>query len=182
MPSVIELYEKLSSAPDDKTRARIIAEAFETLEERYPRLSDVATRQDLSEAELRLIKEIEQVRSELKETELNLQKEIEQVRAELKETELNLQKEIEQVRAEIKETELNLQKEIEQVRSELKETELNLQKEIEQVRADLRLEIKAVEVRLTQAIHRQTLWVIGSVGAIITLIRLMEWFLEHLPN
>ena len=126
--SVIELYEKLSSAPDDKTRARIIAEAFETLEERYPRLSDVATRQDLSEAELRLIKEIEQVRSELK------------------------------------------------------ETELNLQKEIEQVRANLRLEIKAVEVRLTQAIHRQTLWVIGSVGAIITLIRLMEWFLEHLPN
>ncbi len=164
MPSVIELYEKLSSAPDDKTRARIIAEAFETLEERYPRLSDVATRQDLSETELRLIKEIEQVRSELKETELNLQKEIEQVRAEIKETELNLQKEIEQVRAEIK------------------ETELNLQKEIEQVRADLRLEIKAVEVRLTQAIHRQTLWVIGSVGAIITLIRLMEWFLEHLPN
>ena len=144
--SVIELYEKLSSAPDDKTRARIIAEAFETLEERYPRLSDVATRQDLSEAELRLIKEIEQVR------------------------------------AEIKETELNLQKEIEQVRAEIKETELNLQKEIEQVRADLRLEIKAVEVRLTQAIHRQTLWVIGSVGAIITLIRLMEWFLKHLPN
>ncbi len=162
--SVIELYEKLSSAPDDKTRARIIAEAFETLEERYPRLSDVATRQDLSEAELRLIKEIEQVRAEIKETELNLQKEIEQVRAEIKETELNLQKEVEQVRAEIK------------------ETELNLQKEIEQVRADLRLEIKAVEVRLTQAIHRQTLWVIGSVGAIITLIRLMEWFLKHLPN
>jgi len=52
--SVIELYEKLSTATDDKTRARIIAEAFEALEERYPNLSDIATRQNLRETELRL--------------------------------------------------------------------------------------------------------------------------------
>ena len=51
--SVIELYEKLSTATDDKTRARIIAEAFEALEERYPNLSDIATRQNLRETELR---------------------------------------------------------------------------------------------------------------------------------
>ena len=166
--SVIELYEKLSSAPDDKTRARIIAEAFETLEERYPQLSDVATRQNLRETELRLLKEIEQVRA-------NLSKEIEQVRA-------DLSREIEQVRA-------DTSREIEHVRGELKETELRLQKEIETVRLELqkeidqvRLEIKAVEIRLTQAIHRQTLWVIGSVGTIIALIRLLEWFLTHLPT
>ncbi len=99
--SVIELYEKLSSAPDDKTRARIIAEAFETVEEQYPQLSDVATRQNLRETELRLLKEIEQVRGELKETELRLQKEIETVR-------LELQKEIDQVRLEIKAMEIRL--------------------------------------------------------------------------
>ncbi len=104
--SVIELYEKLSSAPDDKTRARIIAEAFETLEERYPQSSDVATRQKLRETELRLFKEIDQVR----------------------------------------------------------------------------LEIKAVEIRLTQAIHRQTLWIIGSVGTIIAVIRLLERLLNHLAR
>jgi len=111
--SVIDLYDRLRTAPDDETRARIIAEAFETLEERYPHLGDMATRTNLSETELRLIKEIEQVRSELKETELRLIKEIEQVRAELS-------KDIEQVRAELRETELRLVKEIEQVRVELK--------------------------------------------------------------
>ena len=30
--------------PDDEARARIIAEAFETLEERYPHLGDMASR------------------------------------------------------------------------------------------------------------------------------------------
>ncbi len=109
MASVIELYEKLASAQDDKTRARIIAEAFETLEERYPNLSEMATRTDLRENELRLTKEIEQLRADLS-------------------------------------------------------------KEIEQVR----LETKSLEVRLTQAIHRQTIWVIGSVGAIIGILRLLE--------
>ncbi|WP_188114783.1 hypothetical protein [Methylococcus geothermalis] len=54
---------------------------------------------------------------------------------------------------------------------QVRETELRLQKEI-----------KEVEVRLTQAIHRQTLWVVGSVGAVVGLIRLMEWFLTHLPT
>ncbi len=65
MTSVIELYENLAAATDDKTRARIIAEAFEALEERYPNLSDVVTKTHLSETELRLQKEI-------KETELRL--------------------------------------------------------------------------------------------------------------
>ncbi|MDD5036729.1 MAG: hypothetical protein PHE55_18515 [Methylococcaceae bacterium] len=46
----------------------------------------------------------------------------------------------------------------------------------------VRLEIRDVEVKLTQAIHRQTLWMIGSVGAVIGLIRLLEWFLVHLPK
>jgi len=59
------IYEKLANAPDDKSRAKIIAEAFEALEERYPNLSDTVTRPDLRETEPRLLKEIEQVRADL---------------------------------------------------------------------------------------------------------------------
>jgi len=85
--SVIELYEQLANAPDERTRARIIAEALQALSERFPHLDHLATRQHLSETELRLTKEIEQVRSDLT-------KEIEQVRS-------DLTKEIEQVRSEL---------------------------------------------------------------------------------
>jgi hypothetical protein len=77
MTSVVELYEALASAPDDRTRARVIAEAFERLEERYPHLPDLATQQHLRETELRLQREIEQVRADL-----TLQ--VEQLRGEVK--------------------------------------------------------------------------------------------------
>ena len=83
MTSSVALYEALTSAPDDRTRARVIAEAFERLEERYPHLPDLATQGHVRESELRLQKEIEQVRAELRESELRLQKEIEQIRAEI---------------------------------------------------------------------------------------------------
>jgi hypothetical protein len=62
MPSAIQLYDKLLAAPDDKTRARLIAEAFERLEERYPPIADLATQASVKETELRLLKEIETVR------------------------------------------------------------------------------------------------------------------------
>jgi hypothetical protein len=59
------LYEALASAPDDRARARVIAEAFERLEERYPHLPDLVTQGHLRETELRLQKEIEQLRGDL---------------------------------------------------------------------------------------------------------------------
>jgi len=65
MASAVELYEALASAPDDRTRARVIAEALERLEARYPHLPDLATQQHLRETELRLQREIEQVRADL---------------------------------------------------------------------------------------------------------------------
>ena len=65
MGSVVELYEALASAPDERARARLIAAAFERLEERYPHLPDLATHQQLRETELRLQTEIEQVRADL---------------------------------------------------------------------------------------------------------------------
>ncbi|MDF9392345.1 MULTISPECIES: hypothetical protein [Methylococcus] len=143
MSVALRLYEQLTEAGEDKTRAKLIAEAFEHLEDRYPQLKDVATA------------------GQVRETELRLQKEI-------KEVEGKLQKEI-------KEVEARLQKEI-------KEVEARLQKEIKEVELKLQKEIKEVEVRLTQAIHRQTLWVVGSVGAVVGMIRLLEWFLAHMPN
>ncbi|QXP83197.1 hypothetical protein [Methylococcus sp. Mc7] len=132
MSVALRLYEQLTEAGEDKTRAKLIAEAFEHLEDRYPQLKDVATQ------------------GQVRETELRLQKEIKEVEARLQ--------------------------------IEIKEVESRLQMEIKQVEAKLQKEIKEVEVRLTQAIHRQTLWVVGSVGAVVGLIRLLEWFLTHMPN
>lgn len=91
LTSSVALYEALTSATDDRARARVIAEAFERLEEPYPHLPDLVTQAHLRETELRLQKEIQQIRLELK-------ADIEHVRAVLRETELRLQKEIEGLR------------------------------------------------------------------------------------
>ena len=74
--SALHIYEQLTDAPDDKTRARIIAEAIGQLEDRYPQLREVATQPQLRETELRLQKEIQQMRLEIKEVEARLSKEI----------------------------------------------------------------------------------------------------------
>ncbi len=95
---VIDLYDSLLDAKDDRTRAKIIASAFESLEDRYPELRDMATASGVRETELRLQKEIEQMRADLS-------KDIAQVRA-------DLSKDIAQVRA-------DLSKDIEQMRIEL---------------------------------------------------------------
>ncbi len=112
MSAVLDLYDRLRHAPDEETRARVIAEAFDLLESRYPHLDYLVTVRHLSETELKLTKEIEAVRGEVKATELKLTKEIEAVRGEVKATELKLVKEIEQVRA-------DLTKEIEAVRAQV---------------------------------------------------------------
>jgi TRAP-type mannitol/chloroaromatic compound transport system substrate-binding protein len=121
MGYALKIYEAFREYGEEK--ARVLAEAFEELEKRYTQILDMATKRDLSETELRLIKEIEATRKEIKELELKLTKEVEQVRLE-----------VEEVRKEIKEVELKLTKEIEEVRKEIKEVELKLTKEIEQVR------------------------------------------------
>jgi chromosome segregation ATPase len=155
MTLAFKLSEQVNDAPDDRTRFRLIVDAIRELEDGWPRPGEIARGADVRETELRLQKEIEVVRKEIKETELRLQKEIEVVRKEIKETELRLQKEIEVVRREIKETELRLQKEIAQVRVDLKSTEVNLR----------------------TAMHRQTVWIIGAIGAVTGLVRLLDWLL-----
>ena len=171
----LHLYRKLHEARNDEARSDAIVEAFSELEERFPGLKDTATRQHLSETELRLQKEIEGVRLEIKQVEGNLHKEIKQVEG-------NLRKEIEQVRLEIKQVEGSLRKEIEQVRLEIKQVEGSLRKEIEQVRLEIektRTDMKRIELEMARAMHRQTLWVVGSIGTLITVIRLLDWFLAH---
>ncbi|MBT6173467.1 MAG: DUF1640 domain-containing protein [Thiotrichales bacterium] len=117
--TAIQLYDNLRHAANDDDKNRLIAEAFEELQSRYPDLEHVATKQNLSETELRLRKDIEGTRLEIKEVEANLRKDIEVTRLEIKEVEANLRKDIEGTRLEIKEVEANLQKDIRAVESSL---------------------------------------------------------------
>ena len=56
---------------------------------------------------------------------------------------------------------------------DVRESELRLQKEIEVVRK----EIKDVELRKRTAMHQQTLWVIGAVGTVVGLVKVLDWLM-----
>lgn len=79
MSAALKLYTQLTEAPDDKTRARLIADAFDALEARFPQITDLAaTQSHVRESELRLQKEIKEVEArllkEIKEIEVDLHK------------------------------------------------------------------------------------------------------------
>ncbi len=162
MTSVVELYEQLASAPDDKTRARLIAEAFERMEERYPEVKDLATQTHLRETELRLQKEIEQLRGDLSreiaEARAESSREIEQLRG-------DLSREIAEVRAESS-------KEIEQFRGELSreiaQARTESSKEIEQLRGGLTREIAQARTESSKEIEQlrsdAVRWVVGLLA------------------
>lgn len=80
MGFAIRVYEAFK---DDEVKAKVLTEFIEMVEQAIMN-NQLATRQDVTLSELKLTKEIEQVRAELRETELKLTKEIEEVRAELK--------------------------------------------------------------------------------------------------
>ena len=107
MTSSVALYEALTNAADERSRARLIAEAFERLEERYPRLPDLATQAHVRESELRLQQEIEQVRADLT-------RDIENLRADLKidieKLRADLTRDIEQLRTEVERVKFELLK------------------------------------------------------------------------
>jgi hypothetical protein len=107
MSAALRLYEQLTEATDDKTRARLIAEAFDALEARFPQIGELATQGHVRESELRLQKEIKEVegrlRKEIAEVEGRLRKEIAEVEG-------RLRKELEQIRLETKQVEVNLLK------------------------------------------------------------------------
>ena len=99
--SVIDLYERLSNAPDERARAKIIAEAFDELENRYPNLGDMATERALSETELRLKLEIEKTHVKIEQVRADLSKEIEQTHVKIEQVRADLSKEIEQSKVEM---------------------------------------------------------------------------------
>lgn len=163
MSVALKLYEQLTEAADDRERFRLIADAIGTLEDTWPRPGEVARAGDVRESELRLLKDIETVR-----------KEIEVVRKEIAEVDGRLRKELAEVDS-------RLRKELAEVegrlRQEMTRLEGSLRKEIEQVRLEterVRGEIRASETRLQQSMHRQTFWIIGAVGAVVGLIRLLD--------
>jgi len=48
MGDALRLYEQLTEAGEDKTRAKPIAEAFEQFKECYPNLKDIATQDHIA--------------------------------------------------------------------------------------------------------------------------------------
>lgn len=104
----------------DEDKAKIIAEGFAELETRYPDLKYVVTRENLSETELKLIKEIELIRKEIKDVEFRLSKEIKELDSklskEIKNVEFRLSKEMKELdnklSKEIRELDVKLSRDI----------------------------------------------------------------------
>ncbi len=144
----IQVYDLLSRpGVDDRERAKIIAEALETVQQNYPDLGNTATKRDLSETELRLMAEIEKTRERIEKT----------------------SERIEILRGETKEIELRLMAEIEKTRLDIKDVELRLTKEIESVRVDLTKEIESVRTDLTKEMGKQTMKTVTYLTAIMGL-------------
>jgi hypothetical protein len=83
MAVALRLYEQLTAAQDDQTRARLIAEAFEEMENRYPQIKDMATQEQARVTELRLVREIELIRQEVKALEAKLSLEMKEIESRL---------------------------------------------------------------------------------------------------
>jgi len=86
--------DKLSE--DEKSE--IVSEFIESIDSEYPELKYHATKSDVKETELKLTKEIENVRKEIKELDLKLSKEIENTRKEIKELDVKLTEKINNVK------------------------------------------------------------------------------------
>ena len=112
---------------NEEEKSLLVEEFVNEIKNQYPELKYHTTKTDLSEVELKLIKEIEDTRKEIKELDNKLTTEI-------KELDLKLTKEIKgldnKLTKEIKELDNKLTKEI-------KELDLKLTKEIKETKSDL---------------------------------------------
>ena len=110
---------------DDDERSKLIGDLMEEFNSHYPDLNNTATKSDLNETELKLIKEIKEIES-------NAQKERDNIRLEMKNVEIKLSKEIKEIdfklSKEMKEIESNAQKDRDNIRLEMKETKNDLLK------------------------------------------------------
>ena len=122
----------------EEKKSEIIAEIMDEFQKTYPDLQYHATKADVKETELKLQKEIE-----------NVKLEIEEVRKEIREIETKLTKEI-------KEVEAKLTKDIKEVEAKLtekiKELDLKFTKDIKEVEAKLTEKIKELDLKFTKEI------------------------------
>jgi SMC interacting uncharacterized protein involved in chromosome segregation len=109
----------------EEKKSEIIAEIIEEFQKTYPDLQYHATKADIKEAELKITKEIE-----------NIKLEIEQVRKEVKEVEANLTQNIKEVEAKLTQN--------------IKEVEANLTQNIKEVEAKLTKDIKELDLKFTK--------------------------------
>ena len=153
--NTLEAYEMLKKVQFTDEQSREIVRLFVKVHETEP-----ASRQDLADAE-------SNIKSEFKQTELRLQKEIEEIR-----------KETQGIRLEITNTEMKFSKEIEEVRLEIKNTEMKLSKEIEGVRLEIKDLDTKLSVQL-ESIHSNFVrWLIGTAiasgGLFLTALKLIH--------
>jgi hypothetical protein len=153
MSAALELYAQLTEAPDEKTRARLIADAFDALEARFPHIGDLATQGHVRESELRLQKEI-------KEVEARLQKEIKEVEARLQE--------------QMREIDARLQEQIKGVELQIREVDARMS----EMEGRLRTELKQVEVSLHQAMAAQTRWMLGGLAVLGVVLKLADLLIQ----
>jgi hypothetical protein len=104
MSIALVLYEQPNEAGEDKTRAKLITDACDRLEERYPQQIKVAIQSQVRKTELRLQKEIESVRLDIGEAEGRLRKETEPVGLKITEAEGSPRKGAESFRLQVGET------------------------------------------------------------------------------
>ena len=159
MAVALRLYEQLTAAQDDQTRARLIAEAFEEMENRYPQIKDMATQEHVRVTELRLVREIELIRQEVKALEAKLSLEMKEI-----ESRLSL---------EMKEVESKLSLEINDIHSRL----LLEIKALDNKRA---LEVKGLEVKIAESRGELVRWVVGAGLLQSTLIIAVLMKVAHL--
>jgi len=160
----ISVYEALVSKDlSEEEKAKIIAEAIDTLSKEFPNLKHVATHKDISETELKLIKEIEQIRAEIKQLDLkieqvqqetaNINQEIAEIKKEIKNLDNKFTQEIKTLdnkfTQEIKALDSKFTKEIELIRKDIKE----LNKEIKELDLKLTKEIKELDLKFTKEIE-----------------------------
>ena len=141
---------------NDDERSKLIGDLMEEFNSHYPDLNNTATKSDLSETELKLIKEI-------KEIETNAQQDRDKIRLEMQNIETNSSKEI-------KEIETNAQQDRDKIRLEIKNVEIKLSKDMKEIESNaqkdrdkIRLEIKETKSSLLK--WSFTFW-ISQIGVI----------------
>ncbi|MEO1953587.1 MAG: hypothetical protein ABGW74_02665 [Campylobacterales bacterium] len=120
-----DIIEAILTNPkyNESEKTELVDEFIDGMKSEYPDLKYHATKQDISETELKLTKEI-------KELDLKLSQEISDVRKEIKELDVKLTREI-------KELDVKLSKDISNVRKEIKELDIKLTTEISDVKKDI---------------------------------------------